>query len=299
MMTLLCFCCEHRNPAGARFCNACGTPLHLKPCKRCETINERAAAHCHRCGETFELEFVTLDEAAQLSGADIAPLPAASTVDSGPEGTPARRVRVYLLAAGIAMAAITATWFGARLSEPSEAAIAATPSVPAPGAHASLPGDEPAPVRAASAVEAIPEPGDAPADRPEESDDASDAAPSAAAATVRAEPAVVAPLSPPRAVVARPQAVSRDPRANGRPTPRDTRPRSATAGEPPAGGEPSRAPMIMAVERPSAAAPRRALSERNVAPRKRGVVRVEPGTPCSEGYAPAPGCDFRAMPKGN
>src|SRR5215471_9532148 len=32
---LLCRFCDHYNPAGAKFCNDCGSPLHLKPCEQC------------------------------------------------------------------------------------------------------------------------------------------------------------------------------------------------------------------------------------------------------------------------
>ena len=70
MVSLLCFSCDHRNPIGSRFCNACGTPMNFRPCKHCGAINVRAAAHCHQCGETFDLAF--LSEA----GDDVAPVSA-------------------------------------------------------------------------------------------------------------------------------------------------------------------------------------------------------------------------------
>jgi Double zinc ribbon len=92
MVGLLCFCCDHRNPAGAKFCNACGTPLHLKPCKHCEAINVRAAAHCHQCGETFALEFLALDESLlpDAPGAAEEPAPA-EVADEVPYSRPRRR----------------------------------------------------------------------------------------------------------------------------------------------------------------------------------------------------------------
>jgi len=46
----LCAFCEHRNPPGARFCNDCGSPLHLKPCAGCDGVNDGSASYCHQCG---------------------------------------------------------------------------------------------------------------------------------------------------------------------------------------------------------------------------------------------------------
>ena len=45
-----CIFCAHVNPAGAKFCNDCGSPLHLKPCRQCDAINDRAARRCYNCG---------------------------------------------------------------------------------------------------------------------------------------------------------------------------------------------------------------------------------------------------------
>ena len=45
-----CHFCGHTNPAGAKFCNECGAPQHLKPCKQCDAINGAAASTCYRCG---------------------------------------------------------------------------------------------------------------------------------------------------------------------------------------------------------------------------------------------------------
>src|SRR5438874_6109514 len=49
-----CRFCDHGNPEGARFCNACGSPLHLKPCPQCEAVNDTAAAQCYECGAVLE-----------------------------------------------------------------------------------------------------------------------------------------------------------------------------------------------------------------------------------------------------
>ena len=101
MVTLFCFCCDHRNPAGARFCNACGTPLHLKPCKHCDAINTRAAAHCHKCGETFALEFLALDEVAERPEVpESAPVPAPVEATAPPSRQGVFRTRIVALAPG-------------------------------------------------------------------------------------------------------------------------------------------------------------------------------------------------------
>jgi hypothetical protein len=48
-----CPFCEHDNPAGARFCNECGSPLYLKPCPQCEAVNDSAALQCFQCRATL------------------------------------------------------------------------------------------------------------------------------------------------------------------------------------------------------------------------------------------------------
>jgi hypothetical protein len=45
-----CPFCEHPNPADAKFCNECGSPLHLTPCGDCGAVNSVADPHCWRCG---------------------------------------------------------------------------------------------------------------------------------------------------------------------------------------------------------------------------------------------------------
>lgn len=50
MSTPYCLFCHHTNPPAAKFCNECGAPLHLKPCRQCEAINDAAAKTCYKCG---------------------------------------------------------------------------------------------------------------------------------------------------------------------------------------------------------------------------------------------------------
>ena len=49
-LAVRCPSCDHGNPAGSRFCNECGMPVHFETCGRCEAINRRGAVSCHKCG---------------------------------------------------------------------------------------------------------------------------------------------------------------------------------------------------------------------------------------------------------
>ena len=67
----ICPVCDHRNPAGARFCSDCGSPLDLKRCKQCDAINHQAATNCYNCGaECPTLQFTTTEATPVLPVAD-------------------------------------------------------------------------------------------------------------------------------------------------------------------------------------------------------------------------------------
>jgi hypothetical protein len=51
-----CRFCRHANPPGAKFCNECGAPLHLRPCSHCEAVTDASAGTCHQCGAAFDAE---------------------------------------------------------------------------------------------------------------------------------------------------------------------------------------------------------------------------------------------------
>lgn len=53
MFALRCLFCEHPNPIGAKYCNECGTPLHIQPCGACDAVDSRTATRCWRCGHAF------------------------------------------------------------------------------------------------------------------------------------------------------------------------------------------------------------------------------------------------------
>jgi len=59
-----CLFCDHTNPADAKYCNECGSPLHLQLCKQCEAINDAAAKICHKCGTAIAALVITPDAAA-------------------------------------------------------------------------------------------------------------------------------------------------------------------------------------------------------------------------------------------
>jgi len=52
---LQCLFCKHLNPAGASFCNDCGSQLNLRPCDQCGAIDNRTAKNCYKCGAEFTL----------------------------------------------------------------------------------------------------------------------------------------------------------------------------------------------------------------------------------------------------
>lgn len=100
---LQCLFCKHLNPAGASFCNDCGSQLNLQPCGQCGAIDDRAAKNCYKCGADFNLPAALGLEAPfapvipeteptypGLIGANVAPEQAAPSVvetDSSDAGT--------------------------------------------------------------------------------------------------------------------------------------------------------------------------------------------------------------------
>jgi hypothetical protein len=81
-----CRFCDHDNPPDARFCNACGSPLYLKPCPQCEAVNDTAAPQCYQCGAALPKADATDD--ASVTGI---PEVANATVGTGDAGGTERR----------------------------------------------------------------------------------------------------------------------------------------------------------------------------------------------------------------
>jgi hypothetical protein len=51
-----CPFCDHVNPAGAKFCTDCGSPLRVKQCSRCKALNDPIARICSKCSAQFPSE---------------------------------------------------------------------------------------------------------------------------------------------------------------------------------------------------------------------------------------------------
>ena len=83
---LRCPSCDHGNPAGAKFCNNCGLPVHLQPCSNCEAINDRTANRCYKCGSPLSLSLVPV----------LQPEPAIAAADTSPSSPSADRTIVDL-----------------------------------------------------------------------------------------------------------------------------------------------------------------------------------------------------------
>ena len=66
MLPPQCHFCDHVNPAGAKFCTDCGSPLDVKRCSRCNAVNDQAARFCSTCS----MGFPALSEAPPMSPAE-------------------------------------------------------------------------------------------------------------------------------------------------------------------------------------------------------------------------------------
>lgn len=275
MVSLFCFSCDHRNPLGSRFCNACGTPMNFRPCKHCGAINVRAAAHCHQCGETFDLAFLAEDATNEAEkGAAPQPDDTAVVAQGGDQPKPAgiawRRALPVTVAAVmlatllVALAPSTAPLPETAVSVSTSAPLPAevtSPAVPVP----------PAPVLVSEDARPLPS---APA-LPVVKRDVEDAKlPSSAPADAR---------SASRASSKRAAASSQRRTANGGRAANATARRDVRQSDRPVVATASRSP--------SAAAKRSGLQAR-------ANVATASERPCAEGTMPEPGCDLR-LPKGN
>jgi len=282
MVSLLCFSCDHRNPIGSRFCNACGTPMNFRPCKHCGAINVRAAAHCHQCGETFDLAFLAEPEAeAEAAGIapqqDITSTLAASAAFSGNGIAWKRAVPLT-----IAVAACATLLVALAPSPPRSASIvsgqvldreSAADAASGPAVTPALSSTPPVLVPVAAPVAESPVPLPAPPepalatvqrDLPEAK---ADIGPPAASKAVRREP--------PRRTTGSTQRGGQSSTTAAR---RDTRPSD-------------RAAVATGSRNTSTSARRPALHARA------DVASASPRL-CAEGTMPEPGCDVR-LPKGN
>lgn len=100
-----CPLCDHVNPTGSRFCNACGAPLHLAPCPDCGTINDVGQTACRDCGRPLR-----------------SPRSERPASRSQPAPRPSKRAGTHLLVialgAALAVVALYGLWLHATLDEP-------------------------------------------------------------------------------------------------------------------------------------------------------------------------------------
>jgi ribosomal protein L40E len=120
----LCYFCDHRNPGDAKFCNDCGSPLHLKPCNQCDAVNHQAATNCSKCGAACPVLFGTPEATPILPATD--PTPAWATPG---DVAGAATVTQSLFAAS----ALRAGW---RLRRPGQFILAAIATILIAGAYA-------------------------------------------------------------------------------------------------------------------------------------------------------------------
>lgn len=80
MSLLACNFCAHGNPEGSKFCNECGSPLHLAPCSQCQAINSASDQQCFRCGAPLS----AATKEAMLAAAEASAESSPTTTDSVP-----------------------------------------------------------------------------------------------------------------------------------------------------------------------------------------------------------------------
>jgi ribosomal protein L40E len=283
MVSLLCFSCDHRNPIGSRFCNACGTPMNFRPCRHCSAINVRAAAHCHKCGETFDLAFLFDEEAdprPRVSDAATQPVEVSAPPQAGGARSPGF-VWTRVLPVTVVVTALATLL------------VALAPSqAPAP-----LP-------RTASPLKHVPSDASTPVALPDAAARAAGAA-VVVAAPVRSPPAPEAAMQAlqvkggdGKATAKPPQGASKSTsRATSKRTSAGTQRRSVKDGRndstPPRPDPRRHEPTVVAMD---------ARSGSLAAGRSGAQAGAEGPTaaprPCAEGTMPEPGCDLR-LPKGN
>lgn len=86
MSSVDCLFCDHRNPVGSKFCNACGDALHLQPCEACGAVDGRQATHCYRCGQPFGSKSIPKAANASMQRADFWRNPRSKAAGGGAAG---------------------------------------------------------------------------------------------------------------------------------------------------------------------------------------------------------------------
>src|SRR5712692_9107020 len=87
-----CSNCQHENPAGAKFCNGCGTKLEAH-CPQCSHVNPSGSRFCNACGSslTTHLHSSVSGSTFQVSSSQ-PPAPGAQPLDPRPQTLDARPI---------------------------------------------------------------------------------------------------------------------------------------------------------------------------------------------------------------
>lgn len=150
MDTRPCSFCSHENPEDAKFCNACGSSMHLQLCQRCGAIDNAAAVACYKCGASFSSQGANENIRPEPEGAGTrgAAPPASPSVSANPaaarasDRSPVRRLeqrkggaaRALLFVVIAAAAAFLYRGFTpSQEGEASDAAQARVPGLSPPG----------------------------------------------------------------------------------------------------------------------------------------------------------------------
>ncbi len=145
-----CPLCDHVNPTGSRFCNACGAPLHLAPCPDCGTINDVSQPACRDCGRV-------LPSSAAPPRSDPRP-PARTRPASPPPRRGATRLLVFAGAAAIGVIAVYGLWLHAKVDEEQALSSISTSQFASPANARPATDPAPEPRSAAPAIPADPAP---------------------------------------------------------------------------------------------------------------------------------------------
>jgi Double zinc ribbon len=93
MVCTECAFCDHVNPEGSKFCNACGGPLHLAKCPHCGAVNDKTATACYKCAVALALvRTEALALASSTADATFAAVSAGQPAMSANAAQPARSV---------------------------------------------------------------------------------------------------------------------------------------------------------------------------------------------------------------
>ena len=123
----MCAFCDHRNPAGAKFCNECASPLHLKPCSKCDAVNHQAATNCYKCGAACPVLFGTSEATSVLPAADSYACVGKTKRHSRRGNRDGTALRHLDVPSGLALARARPVGFGGHRNDPNRGCLCRVP----------------------------------------------------------------------------------------------------------------------------------------------------------------------------